>query len=204
MATPAFHRPLGRAGRAGPASGRLQEAPKRLPRGPKRLPGGSKRLPRAPKRAPRGPQGVPKGLGTPRDPQGVPKGAKGSPRAPQGVPTGRWNAGVAIKSAALRRCVRPVEISYTCNVYVYRGPEMTAPGVVRGSPGGRQGYARGTPGLRHPQNLLPTPKMCLHGDLLGRLGSNFCQFLQIQSDSLQFFGSRSDFRIDFCMIFPDF
>ena len=76
---------------------------------------------------------------------------------------------------------------------MYRGAKMTAPKIARGSPP-----------MRHPQNLLPTPKMCLHGDLLGRLGSNFCQFLQIQSDSLQFFGSRSDFRIDFCMIFPDF
>ena len=129
--------------------------------------------PRRPRRSPSGPQGVPEE--SPTGPQGSPRGPKGSPRGlsgvpkgslrgPQGVPKGfpratgrlrsRWNDGVAPKSAALRRRVRPVKISYTCNVYVQGGQNE----VVRGSSGVRQGVARGSPPLRHPKNLPPTPK----------------------------------------------
>ena len=84
------------------------EGPQVVPKGSPRVP---KRSPRIPKKSPRDPQGVPK------VPQWVPRR---SPRGPQGLPKGfpratgrlrsRWNDGVAPKSAALRRRVRPVHI----------------------------------------------------------------------------------------------
>ena len=104
-----------------------------------------------PKRSLRNPQGVHKGFpGVPRGPQEVPKGSLGV----TGRLRSRWNDGVAPKSAALRRRVRPVKISYTCNVYVQGGQNE----VVRGSSGVRQGVARGSPPQKsttEAQKVLP-------------------------------------------------
>ena len=57
---------------------------------------------------------------------------------------------------------------------------MTAPGVVRGSPGGRQGVVRGTPGVRHPcvtpKIYYRRPKCASMGTSWGGLGAIFDNF----------------------------
>ena len=104
------------------------------PRRPLRSPSGPQGIPEGSPRVPQGPQEVPKK--SPRVPQGLqevpkrsPRVPKGSPRGPQWVPNGfprvtgrlrsRWNDGVAPKSAALRRRVRPVNMYVYIYIYIY-------------------------------------------------------------------------------------